>query len=71
MIHSRSLAPQYWAKAINCACYIMNHVPHRALKGVTPFEAWSGRKPLVKHFQVFGSPTWAHIPVEKPKALDP
>ena len=71
MIHSRSLAPQYWAEAINCACYIQNRVPHQALKGITPFEAWSGRKPSVKHFRVFGSPAWAHIPAEKRKALDP
>jgi len=71
MIHSRSLAPQYWVDAINYACYIQNRVPHRALKGVTPFEAWNSQKPSVKHFQVFGSPTWAHIPTEKCKALDP
>lgn len=35
------------------------------MKGVTPFEAWSGWKP-----SFFGSPTWAHIPPEKCKALD-
>eukprot|EP01018_Ginkgo_biloba_P031340 Gb_07919 [translate_table: standard] len=71
MIHSRSLAPQYWAEAINCACYIQNSVPHRALKGVTPFKAWNGRKPIVKHFRVFGSPALACISKKKRKAMEP
>jgi hypothetical protein len=35
---------------MNCACYIQNIVPREALKGVTPFEDWSGQKPKVKHF---------------------
>lgn len=41
------------------------------MKGVTPFQAWTSRKPIVKHFRVFGSLAWAHIPVEKCKAMDP
>ena len=41
------------------------------MKGETPFQAWTGRKPTVKHFRVFGSPAWAHIPAEKRKAMDP
>lgn len=69
-IHSRSLTLQYQEEAINYACYIQNCVPDQALKGVSPFEAWSNWKPSVKHFQVFGSPAWAHIPIEKCKALD-
>ena len=42
MIHSKSLASQYWAEAINCACYIQSRVPHQAVKRLTPFEAWTG-----------------------------
>jgi hypothetical protein len=38
---------------------------------MTPFEAWKGDKPDVTHFHIFGSHTWAHIPSEKRKQLDP
>ena len=70
MIHSRNLAPQFWAEAINCANYIQNRTPHSAVQGVTPEEAWSKCKPRVDHFRVFGSPAWAHIPDEKRKAME-
>ena len=39
------------------------------MDGKTPYEAWSGHKPSVSHFRVFGSNAWANIPPEKRKAL--
>jgi hypothetical protein len=47
MIHTCSLAPEYWVEDINCDAHIQNRVLHKALKGITPFEAWCGRKPVV------------------------
>ena len=44
-------------------------MPHKHLDGMTPFEAWSGNKPDVTHFRIFGSRAWARIPTEKRKAL--
>jgi hypothetical protein len=41
------------------------------MEGITPFEAWCGKKPVVWNFRVFVSPTWAHIPSKKCKALEP
>src|SRR5713226_9780180 len=38
---------------------------------MTPFEAWSGHKPDVTHFRIFGSKAWARIPTEKRKDLQP
>ncbi|TXG67231.1 hypothetical protein EZV62_008506 [Acer yangbiense] len=37
---------------------------------MTPEEAWSGRKPAVDHFKIFGCVAYAHIPDEKRKKLD-
>jgi hypothetical protein len=51
--------------------YIQNHVPHKSLKGITPFEAWCGKKPKVSHFRIFGCRAWAHIPSDKRRALEP
>jgi hypothetical protein len=56
-------------EVINCANYIVIHTPTKALKIITPKEAWSKIKPNVGHFHVFGSEAWAHIPYEKRKAL--
>ena len=37
---------------------------------MTPKEAWTGRKPIVDHFKIFGCIAYAHIPYEKRKKLD-
>jgi hypothetical protein len=71
MIQSKGLSLKYWVEAINCANYIVNHTPTKALKNITPKEAWTKIKPDVSHFRVFGNIAWAHIPDEKRKALHP
>jgi hypothetical protein len=45
--------------------------PTKALKNITPEEAWNKIKPDVSHFYVFGSVVWAHIPDGKRKYLQP
>ena len=59
MLLNKSLDQVFWAEAMNCTNCIQNRSPHKALDGVTPFEAWTSRKPMIKHFRVFGCPTWA------------
>jgi hypothetical protein len=71
MIQSKGLSRNYWAEAINCANYIVNHTTTKALKNITPEEAWTKIKQDVSHFHVFGSIAWAHIPDGKRKALQP
>jgi hypothetical protein len=38
---------------------------------MTPFKAWTGDKPDVTDFCIFGSRAWTHIPSKKRKSLDP
>ena len=71
MLHANSLPQRLWAKELKCATYIQNKYPHRSIKDKTPHEAWSGLKPEVTHFRIFGSRAWARIPSENRKALDP
>jgi hypothetical protein len=71
IIQSKGLSLKYWTEAINCANYIVNRTPTKALKNTTLEEAWTKIKPYVSHFRVFGSIAWAHIPDEKRKALHP
>ena len=56
MLQSKGLSLCFWVEAINCANYIVNHTPTKALKNITPKEAWSSIKSDVKH------KAWAHIP---------
>jgi hypothetical protein len=56
---------------INCANYIVNCTTTKALKNITPKEAWTKIKLDVSHFHVFRSIAWAHIPDDKRKALQP
>ncbi|TXG65900.1 hypothetical protein EZV62_007175 [Acer yangbiense] len=44
--------------------------PTLAIKDVTPDEAWSGVKPLVDHFRVFGCIAHVHVPEERRTKLD-
>jgi len=64
------MAPSFWVEAINCAKYIHNQMPHRAVMHMTLEEAWSHVKPNVSTFKVFGSRAWTLILVEKCKAME-
>jgi hypothetical protein len=55
MIQSKGLSLHYWAEDINCANYIVNHTPTKALKNIKPEETWTKIKPDVSQFYVFGS----------------
>jgi hypothetical protein len=58
-------------ESINCANYIVNHTPTKALKNITLEETWTRIKLDVNHFHVFSSIAWAHIPDEKRKYFQP
>ncbi|CAL8168827.1 unnamed protein product [Prunus armeniaca] len=60
----------FWAEAVNISMYILNRCPTKALSKKTPFEAYSGRKPGVKHLKAFGSLCYAHVPKQQRQKLD-
>lgn len=53
-----------------CATYILNRTPTKALRDITPEEAWSGRKPNLQHLRIFGSIAYVHTPKSKRHKLD-
>jgi hypothetical protein len=71
MLQETSLKPSYWAEAVNTAVYLINRSPTKALKGMVPEEAWTGRTVSLRHLRVFESRAFAHIPKEKRKKWDP
>jgi len=55
---------------VQYAIYVQNRCPHSKLDGVTPQEAWNGRKPSVRHFKVFKSMAYGHVPAQPRIKLD-
>jgi transposase InsO family protein len=55
MLDEYKTPDQFWAEAINIACYSINQLYlHRILKK-TSYELLTGKKPNVSYFRVFGS----------------
>ena len=55
---------------MNWSIHILNRSPTLALRDMTPEEAWSGRRPSVDHFRIFGCIAYAHVPDAMRKKLD-
>ena len=55
MLKEKNLPLELWAEAVNTCVYVLNRSYTKSLKGETPYEKWSGRKPYVDHLWVFGS----------------
>lgn len=55
-------AKEFWAEAVKWTIYVLNRCPTLAVKDITREEAWSGVKPYVDHFRVFGCIAHAHVP---------
>ncbi|GJZ91815.1 retrovirus-related pol polyprotein from transposon TNT 1-94 [Tanacetum coccineum] len=70
MLKSKNMPKEFWAEAVQCAVYIQNRSPHAKLVDETPQESWSGVKPTVSHFKVFGSVAYADIPDQTQRKLD-
>jgi hypothetical protein len=54
MIHDQGLPLFLWAEGCYTAIYLQNRSPHRAVGSMNPEEAFSGTKPEVEHFRIFG-----------------
>jgi transposase InsO family protein len=44
----------FWAKSINTACHVSNRLYLRKGLNKTPYEIFTGKKPNIKYFRVFG-----------------
>jgi len=70
LLNSRKVPKIFWPEAVNWAVHVLNRSPTFAVRNKTPEEAWSGTKPSVAHFRVFGCVSYAHIPDNKRTKLD-
>ena len=54
LLYGAGLNATFWSAALLHAVYLHNRRVHRIL-GKTPFEAWNGMRPNLKHLKMFGS----------------
>jgi hypothetical protein len=64
LLKSRNVPVTFWGEAVATAVYLLNRAPTKALEGMTPYQAWHGRKPDVAHLRTFGCV--AFLKVTKP-----
>lgn len=70
MLKSKNMPKMWWGEAVNTAAYIINRSPTKKMENITPEEAWTGVKPNVSHFRVFGSVCYRHVPDQLRTKLD-
>ncbi|GAU48263.1 hypothetical protein TSUD_405090 [Trifolium subterraneum] len=70
MVKHKNLPKSFWGEAVATAVYVLNRCPTKKLKDKVPEEVWSGKKPSVSHFKVFGALCHKHVPEAKRTKLD-
>ena len=70
MLLDAKLHQNFWAEAISTAAYLRNRSPTSVVEGMTPHEAWYGRKPRVEHLRVFGCTAYVHVSKDERGKLD-
>jgi hypothetical protein len=70
MLSEKKIPRTFWPEAVNWTVHVLNRSPTFAVKNQTPEEAWSGVKPSVEHFKVFGCVSHMHVPDSRRTKLD-
>ncbi|KAL2237779.1 UNVERIFIED_CONTAM: Retrovirus-related Pol polyprotein from transposon TNT 1-94 [Sesamum indicum] len=70
MLSEKKVPKTFWVEAARWVIHALNRSPTLAVKDVTPEEVWSGEKPSVEHFRVFGYVGHVHIPDAKRTKLE-
>ncbi|KAH9657984.1 hypothetical protein KPL70_023305 [Citrus sinensis] len=53
MLSNATLPDFLWGEALRIAAYILNQIPSKSMPK-TPYELWSGKRPSLHHFHVWG-----------------
>lgn len=69
VLTEKKVPKRFWPEAVMWVNHVLNRSPTLAVKDV-PEEAWSGVKPQVDYFPVFGCVGYVHIPDAKRKKLE-
>ena len=70
LLNKGEVPKEFWLEAVVWFLHILNRNPTFSVRDMTPQKVWSGRKPAVDHFRIFGCIAYAHVPYEKRKKLE-
>lgn len=70
MMIAKNIPKSFWPEAVNWAVHVLNRSPTLAVQNKTPEEAWSGEKPSVGYFKVFGCVAHVHVGHNSRNKLD-
>ena len=70
MLSGVGLGQEFWAEAVDTACYQANRSPSSTLEDKTPKEVWTCKRPSLSHLRVFGCDAYVHFLKEKRTKLD-
>jgi transposase InsO family protein len=70
MLQDSGLPSRFWAEAASTACYLRNRTPVGP-SGITPEEAYSGKRLYIGHLRAFGCTAYAYIAKERRLKLEP
>ena len=65
MLSNAGLSKDFWAEAVNTACYLINRSPSTAIDFKNPEEVWSGAPANYSHLRVFGCSAYFHVSDDK------
>ncbi|CAA7032829.1 unnamed protein product [Microthlaspi erraticum] len=70
VLREKEIPRSFWPEAVQWANHVLNRSPTVAVTDKTPEEAWSGKKPSVEYFKIFGCVGHVHISDVKRTKLD-
>jgi transposase InsO family protein len=70
MLSEKKVPKMFWPEAVNWAIHILNQSPTFAVKDKTPEKVWSGVKPSVEYFKVFGCLSHVYVSDNNRTKLD-
>ena len=70
MLSEKQIPKRFYPEVVNCTMHVLNRSPTLTIKDMIHEEAWSGVKPNVDYFRVFGCIGHVHMLDNKRTKLD-
>ena len=70
MLYDKQVPKAFWPEAARWTVYVLNRSTTLVVKNKTQKEMWSGVKPKMDYFRVFGCLANVHVPDQKRTKLD-
>lgn len=67
----KNVPKHYWGDVAVSACYLINRLPTKCLKDISPYEVLNKTKPIVDILKVFGYVCYFHVPDAQRNKLQP